>query len=319
MFKPIFMFFLSVSFSNLIFATEPLKEITNFGKNDGNLKMFVHPPLNANLTNQAMIVVLHGCSQNAEKVEFQSGWSELADKYNFMVIYPEQKMTNNVSNCFNWFYKKDINPNSGESSSILEMIAYMKSNYSVDDSKIFVCGLSAGAAMTVNLLAGSPEIFNSGASLAGGAYGLAANFAQAAKMMVNPPNQTAEELGRLIPKSSNNKYPKLIVIHGTSDNTVDFRNANELIKQWTNIHGINYNDRIITENFTQNPIIERMDFPDSNNETKIVFYKIKELGHALPVDPGNGAFQGGNSGLFAVDCDFFSTYYIAKDFGLITN
>jgi hypothetical protein len=48
----------------------------------------------------------------------------------------------------------------------------------------------------------------------------------------------------------------------------------------------------------------------------IVFYKIKHLGHKLMVDPGEGETQGGQTGLFAVDKDFFSTYWIMLDFGL---
>jgi len=312
------LFYITLNFS-IVFAGERLLEISNFGKNDGNLKLFVHPPKNTKIENQSLVIVLHGCSQNAEKVEFQSGWSELADKYNFMVIYPEQKMSNNVSNCFNWFYKQDINPNSGESSSILEMIDYMKNNYSIDASKVFICGLSAGAAMTVNLLANKPEIFSAGACLAGGAYGLATNFVQAAKGMMNPPNKTAQEWGELVPKSSNNNYPKLIVIHGTNDNTVDFRNSGELIKQWTYIHNINIDEKMITENFNQNPLVQKEVFKNKNDEDQVIFYQINEMGHALPVDPGTNYNQGGNTGTFAVDIDFFSSYYIAKDFGLIPN
>lgn len=314
----IFFLIFSVIFHFLaVFGNGRIIEIQNFGKNDGNLKLFIHPPKNTKIGNQPLVIVLHGCSQDALKVSEQSGWSELADIYNFIVIYPEQKITNNVSNCFNWFYKKDIDPKTGESSSILEMVNYMKSNYSIDASKIFIYGLSAGAAMTVNLLANSPETFNAGASLAGGAYGLATNFLQAAKGMMSPPDKTPQEWGELVPKSSNNQYPKLIVLHGTNDNTVDFRNANELIEQWTDIHKINLEDKIITEKFDQNPLVQQTIFKNQNNEAKVIFYAIKNLGHALPVDPGTSENQGGATGMFAVDCDFFSTYFIAKDFGLI--
>ena len=61
-----------------------------------------------------MVVVLHGCTQSAAKVAEQSGWNVLADKHGFVVIYPEQKFSNNTSGCFNWFYSKDIDPKSGE-------------------------------------------------------------------------------------------------------------------------------------------------------------------------------------------------------------
>lgn len=43
------------------------------------------------------------------------------------------------------------------------------------------------------------------------------------------------------------------------------------------------------------------------------------LGHVIPIDPGEGELQGGAKGTFSKDINFFSTYFIARDFGLITN
>ena len=217
--------------SSLFIQAQGITEIPNFGVNDGNLRMYIHEPENNNSTNKPLVVVLHGCTQSAAKVAEQSGWNVLADKHGFVVIYPEQKFSNNTSGCFNWFYSKDIDPKSGESSSILEMIEYTKQNYRIDSTQIFIYGLSAGAAMTINLMANAPNIFNSGASLAGGPYGMATNFIQAARAMLNPKIKSAQEWAKLVPKSTNGVYPKLIIIHGTMDNTVDFANAIELIKQ----------------------------------------------------------------------------------------
>ncbi|HWY37579.1 MAG TPA: hypothetical protein VNY73_03400, partial [Bacteroidia bacterium] len=61
----------------------------------------------------------------------------------------------------------------------------------------------------------------------------------------------------------------------------------------------------------------RKSYLDANKKEKIIFYEIDNLGHALPVDPGTSPGKGGKTGLFAVDKDFFSTYWIAKDFGLL--
>lgn len=264
-----------------------------------------------------MVVVLHGCTQSAAKVAEQSGWNVLADKHGFVVIYPEQKFSNNTSGCFNWFYSKDIDPKSGESSSILEMIEYTKQNYSIDSTQIFIYGLSAGAAMTINLMANAPNVFNSGASLAGGPYGMATNFIHAARAMLNPKIKSAQEWAKLVPKSTIGDYPKLIIVHGTMDNTVDFANAIELIKQWTYLHQIEYKNRDSVADFMGIPNVQRYEYPENEIDSDVVFYKIKGFGHALPVDPGDNENQGGETGIFAVDCDFFSTYYIAKDFGLI--
>lgn len=303
----------------LSIGTQGLTEVSDFGRNDGNLRMFIHDPKSLNTESKPLVVVLHGCSQTAEKVAEQSGWNVLADKYGFIVVYPEQKLSNNVSGCFNWFYTNDIDPKSGESSSILEMINYTKQNHNIDSTRVFIYGLSAGAAMTVNLMANAPATFNSGASLAGGPYGMATNVIQAARAMLNPKTKTGQEWGKLVPKSSNGIYPKLVIVHGTIDNTVDFGNAIELIKQWTFLHQIEYKNRDSVADFMGNSAVQRFEYPENEKESDVIFYKIKGLGHALPVDPGSKENQGGETGMFTVDCDFFSTYYIAKDFGLIPN
>ncbi len=300
--------FLSITQSSLV-------EVSDFGRNIGNLNMFIYSSTPKKIQNVPLVVVLHGCSQSAQKVAEQTGWNELADKYGFVVIYPEQKRSNNMSNCFNWFSKKDIDPNSGESSSILEMIEYTKTNYSIDSTRIFIYGLSAGAAMTVNLMSTSPSNFNAGAAFAGGAYGIAETMLSASSAMSNPPSRTPEEWASLVPKADS--YPRLIVGHGTQDNVVDFQNSQELLKQWTFLHGLDKNDGIAEPKFASNPLITRTSYQDSLANERVIFYQIEKTGHALPVDPGEGKEQGGKTGMFAVDRDFFSTYYIAKDFGLI--
>lgn len=299
-----------------IYSTaQNIVEVEDFGQNIGNLRMYIHTKTNETGNNLPLVVVLHGCSQNAQKVAEQTGWNELADNYGFVVIYPEQKRSNNMSNCFNWFNKNDIDPNNGESSSILEMIDYTKVNYSIDSTRIFIYGLSAGAAMTVNLLANSPNIFNTGAAFAGGAYGIAETMLSASSAMSNPPSKTPEEWARLVPKADS--YPRLIIGHGTKDNVVDFQNSQELLKQWTFLHGLDKNDEIVEPKFANNKLITRTSYRDSLANEHVIFYQINDTGHALPVDPGDGEKQGGKTGMFAVDRDFFSTYYIAKDFGII--
>ena len=290
-------------------------EIPDFGKNKGNLTMYLHVNNTIKTKKLPLVVVLHGCSQNAQKVAEQSGWNKLADQYGFIVLYPEQKRANNMSNCFNWFNKKDIDPNNGESSSILEMIAFTKANYAIDSTRIFIYGLSAGAAMTVNLMANSPTTFNTGASFAGGAYGIAQTFLSASSAMSNPPAKSPEEWADLVPRSDT--YPRLIVGHGTKDNVVDFQNAQELIKQWTYLHQLDFKDGIPEPSFAQNKRITRTSYRDSLMNERVIFYELKNAGHALPVDPGDGNEQGGETGMFAEDYDFFSTYYVAKDFGLL--
>ena len=79
----------------------------SFGANPGNLRMFVYVP--ERLPNMApLVVALHGCSQSADDYDYGSGWSTLAERLGFAVVFPEQQPTNNPKNCFSWFLSGDI-------------------------------------------------------------------------------------------------------------------------------------------------------------------------------------------------------------------
>src|SRR3712207_1749606 len=69
-------------------APSRLTEISNFGSNPGNLRMLTYVP-ESSPSAPAMVVVLHGCTQTAAGYDHGSGWSALADRYGFVLLYPE--------------------------------------------------------------------------------------------------------------------------------------------------------------------------------------------------------------------------------------
>jgi len=77
----------------------------SFSKNKGNLKMYNYVPENLpESTRVPLVFVLHGCTQSAEQIASETGWNKLADSLHFIVVYPEQRMINNVGKCFNFFF-----------------------------------------------------------------------------------------------------------------------------------------------------------------------------------------------------------------------
>ena len=92
-----------------------------------------------------LVVVLHGCTQNAAVYDHGSGWSALADRHGFILLFPEQSRANNPLLCFNWFSGNDNQRGMGEAASIANMIAAMKQAHDVDPKRVFVTGLSAPA------------------------------------------------------------------------------------------------------------------------------------------------------------------------------
>src|SRR5690348_7150563 len=81
--------------------------------NPGNLLAYSYVP--ARLSEPApMVVVLHGCTQDAKGYDRGSGWSQLAERNGFALLFPEQQRSNNPMNCFNWFTANDSQRGMGE-------------------------------------------------------------------------------------------------------------------------------------------------------------------------------------------------------------
>ncbi len=286
-----------------------LEKVVSFGENKGNLSMFFFKP-SEKKSNLPLVVVLHGCSQNAKIIAEDTDWNKLAEKNGFYVLYPEQKTINNISSCFNWFLSDDNEKGKGEVSSIVSMINYMKEKEGINAEKVFVTGMSAGGAMTMTLLACYPEIFNGGASFAGRPYKSELNILS---------NKTPEQLGNYVRNQNpnyNSFFPKLMIIQGKKDYIVNFENANIIETQWQNVVYENelINDSIYHEDFNATIHITSH---YKNNELKIQKVFFDELGHQVPIDVGNGEKQGGKKGLYTKDVDYFSSYYVAEFFGIL--
>src|SRR5260221_5550537 len=214
-----------------------LTEVYEFGSNPGALRMFKYVPARPK---SALVVVLHGCKQTAANYDLGAGWSTLADRYGFVLLLPQQQVSNNPNTCFNWFLPGDTARGKGEALSIRQMVETMIIEHGIDRRRVFVTGLSAGGAMTSVMLATYPEVFAAGAIIAGLPFGVATNVREALNGMFQSPSRPADELGDLVRTASNHKgpWPKLSVWHGSADRTVNPANANEIVKQWLDVHGL---------------------------------------------------------------------------------
>lgn len=308
-------------FGKLFAQQVPLYEISNFGNNPGNLKLIAIKDSSSkkSTVKKPLVLVLHGCSQSAADIYNITGWHKLARKNGFILLFPQQKITNNVSQCFNWMLESDINKN-GECLSIHNMIRYGIDSLGADSSKIFLYGVSAGACMSEVLCANYPWLINKAAICAGIPY-RAATGTKTVKLAGATQVKKDSVWGSLVRLQNplyKGKYPGIILMHGTEDFVADYGYATELVKQWSNVHGISSQSIAVDSSFASTKKVYRMSY-GKNNEEIMVYYKIKGLGHIVPIDAGSGDKQGGEDKLFSEDIDFYSTYYIANDFGLIKN
>jgi len=291
----------------------PIVEVSDFGSNPGNLKMFVHAPERL-APKPALVVVLHGCTQTAAGYDIGTGWSKLAARHGFVLVMPEQKRANNANTCFNWFSSDDIARGSGEALSIRQMVEYAAVMYGVDAKRIFITGLSAGGAMTSVMLATYPEVFAAGAIIAGLPYGVAHSMQEALAGMYRAPARTAHELGDLVRKASPHQgaWPRVSVWHGSADRTVNPANAGEIVKQWCDLHGLPAGpmSAVDVDGYP------REVWWNGKGETMVESITITGMAHGTPLAIAGHDDPYGVASKFLIDAGIASSYRIAQFFGL---
>ena len=296
-----------------IIRGSPLIETTGFGTNAGDLRMFSFLPDSLQPA-PALVVVLHGCGQTAAGYDLGAGWSTLAKHYGFALLMPEQQASNNANGCFNWFDPQDSKRGRGEASSIRQMVARMVSDHKIDRHRIFVTGLSAGGAMTSVMLAAYPEVFAAGAIIAGLPYGVATNVREALSGMFVSPARPSRELGDFVRNASKHRgpWPKVSVWHGSADLTVNPANADEIVKQWLDVH------HLPAAPMSQGTVdgYPRQLWWNSDGETIVESYTITNMAHGTPIGTAENDQRYGTQGAFLIEAGISSSYHIANFFGL---
>ena len=298
--------------SNNAGQVSELTALQNFGSNPGSLDAWTHIPASAK-SDMPLVVVLHGCTQNARDYARGAGWTQLADELGFALLLPEQRRANNFNLCFNWYEREDNCRGVGEAASIKQMIDAMIDLHGIDPDRVFVNGLSAGGAMTSVMLATYPEAFAGGAIIAGLPYGSATGVPEAFDRMRGHGGPDGNGLAALVRAAAptSGRWPSISVWHGDADCTVSASNGDDIIEQWRPLHDT---PKTPTVSDVVNGYPHRV-WRDSSGRAVIQDYRITGMGHGTPLaSAGNDAC--GVAGAYMLDVAISSTRRIAYDWGL---
>jgi poly(hydroxyalkanoate) depolymerase family esterase len=275
-----------------------LNDFTTPFHNPGALRMLSFVP--AGLPRGApLVVVLHGCTQTAAGYDHGSGWSTLAARHDFALLFPEQARANNPNVCFNWFEAADTRRGGGEAASIANAVTAMVAHHRLDPARVFVTGLSAGGAMTSALLAAYPDLFAGGAVIAGLPFGAAHGVGEALSAMAAPTATAPALRGDRVRAASTftGPWPIVSVWHGDADRTVNVRNGEAVAEQWADVHAAT-RDGDVWRNAAGVPVVE--------------FVTVKRMGHGTPIDGDDGS----NAVPFMLDVGIGSSARIAAFWGI---
>lgn len=293
-------------------------ERADFGANPGRLRLFFYQP--EPLKKPApLVVALHGCQQTALEYARLTGWLQQADRLGFMLLLPEQRLSNNPQRCFNWFRPSQVRRDQGEAGSIRQMIARLQTEFPIDAQRIYVAGLSAGGAMAVALLAAYPEVFAGGASVAGVPYGCAGGMLSALYCQFwgrdLRPAEWADKVHQAAAEANlrPQRWPILSIWQGQSDWVVDSSNARELAEQWRALHGVGTD--AASEETGQG--YTRWVYRDATGQPRVESYLIAGMGHGQPIAPGSEASSCGVAADYVLPVGICASALILQFWGLV--
>jgi len=179
-----------------------------------------------------LLVMLHGCGQDARRFATGTRMNRIAARERFVVLYPEQDRVANVQGCWNW-YDTDSGRAYAEAALILNAIDQVCLAYPVDRSRIAVAGLSAGASMAALLATRHPERFRAVVMHSGIPPGAAHSQVTAIGAMRGRRTARVPATLRVAPPAApGHRWPPLLVVHGGVDTVVSVRNAHAAVQAW---------------------------------------------------------------------------------------
>ena len=176
-----------------------------------------------------LLVMLHGCHQDAAGFAASTRVQRLAARAGFLVLCPEQERLANAQGCWNWFDTRTGRA-AAEAASIVAAIDQVCARHGADPARVAVAGFSAGASMAALLAQRYPQRVRAVAMHSGVAPGAAHSTASALSAMQ----------GRRRPAplpTDAPALPPLLVIQGGADPIVNQRNGRAAAQWWADAAG----------------------------------------------------------------------------------
>ena len=258
-----------------------------------------------------LLVMLHGCGQDANSFANSTRMNRIAAREGFFVLYPEQDRLANAQGCWNWF-DTTAGRAQGEADLIMNAIDQVCLLYPVDRSRVAVAGLSAGASMAALLATLQPDRFKAVVMHSGIPPGTAHSTLSAVGAMhgrraTRPLSAASSSLS-----TPGAAWPPLLVIHGAIDRVVAPSNAQAAAQVWADAAGARAGAVRSVKRGQRHP----MDVTDfkQRGRTVATLVEVQGLGHAW----SGGAASQPFSDSQGPDASRMAWAFAAKQFRAVT-
>jgi poly(hydroxyalkanoate) depolymerase family esterase len=178
-----------------------------------------------------LIVMLHGCGQSATQFAQGTGMNRLAEQQGYAVLYPQQSLASHVHRCWKW-YDKATQQGGGDVAMIVGIILQVIEKHGLDRSRIYIAGVSAGAAMADIVALNHPELIAAVGLHSGPVFGGGHSTLGALNLMQHGDSAGSEDvIADLLARQPEFPAMPQILIQGMEDNVVDPINQRQLLQQ----------------------------------------------------------------------------------------
>ncbi len=185
----------------------------------------------ASASSLPLIVMLHGCGQSATQFAQGTGMNRLAEQKGYAVLYPQQSLTSHMHRCWKW-YDKATQQGGGDVATIVGIISHVIEKHGFDRSRIYIAGVSAGAAMADIVALNHPELIAAVGLYSGPVFGGGHSTLGALDLMQHgDPAGSAGAVAEILKRQPGFPAMPKILIQGMQDKVVDPINQRQLLEQ----------------------------------------------------------------------------------------
>ncbi|RJG19094.1 extracellular catalytic domain type 1 short-chain-length polyhydroxyalkanoate depolymerase [Massilia cavernae] len=175
-----------------------------------------------------LVVMLHGCDQNAISFAQGTRMNELAERKGFAVVYPQQSVASHPHACWKW-YDRATQLGGGDVGHIVGIVNSVAATHPIDRSRIYICGLSAGGAMAHIVALNHPGLIAGVGIHSSPLFGAARGAVGAIKVMRHGDAARAGmAIAELFARQPDFPGMPTILIHGEADGVVRPINQSQL-------------------------------------------------------------------------------------------
>src|SRR6266487_509827 len=178
-----------------------------------------------------LVVMLHGCTQSPDDFAAGTRMNLIAEEQACLVVYPAQSSEANAAKCWNWFRPSDQQRDQGEPSLIAGITRQVMHDYPVDPQRVYIGGLSAGAAAAAIMGATYPDVYAAIGVHSGLACGAANDIPSAFTAMRQGELSASSRSGDMSAVLGDGLAVPTIIFHGDQDTLVHPRNGDHFIAQ----------------------------------------------------------------------------------------